>query len=108
MIILRSQFGYDVFHWFGQRAQEFLSFTDYGSEFVFGPKYKDHIFAMKVIPVSLWEFYEIKNYFVKISRNTTLEKCIMQHIIVVRENTQKYLMLMHITSVFTNSRYALS
>lgn len=51
IIILRWQFGYDIFHWIGQRVQEFLAFTNYGSEFVFGAKYTEHIFAMKVLPV---------------------------------------------------------
>lgn len=51
LIILRWDFGYRVFHWLGQRIQEFLSFADVGSEFVFGEKYKDHIFVMKVLPV---------------------------------------------------------
>ncbi|XP_045168667.2 solute carrier family 28 member 3-like [Mercenaria mercenaria] len=51
VIILRWDFGYNVFHWLGQRVQEFLAFTNFGAEFVFGPKYTDHIFAMKVLPV---------------------------------------------------------
>ena len=48
VIILKWNIGYEFFRWLGEKVQTFLSFTDYGSEFVFGPKFMDHIFAMKV------------------------------------------------------------
>ncbi|XP_067649250.1 uncharacterized transporter HI_0519-like [Haliotis asinina] len=51
VIILKWDIGYKVFQFLGQEIQKFLSFTDYGSKFVFGDKYIDHIFAMKVLPV---------------------------------------------------------
>ncbi|KAL4222942.1 hypothetical protein ACF0H5_018983 [Mactra antiquata] len=54
LLILRWDFGYQVMHWMGQRVQTFLSYADYGAEFVFGPKYTDHIFAMKVLPVVIF------------------------------------------------------
>ena len=50
VIILKWDLGYQFFSWLGDKVQTFLSFTDYGSEFVFGPKFMDHIFAMKVSP----------------------------------------------------------
>ena len=49
VIILKWDVGYKVFQFLGHEVQSFLSYTDYGSEFVFGKKYVDHIFAMKVI-----------------------------------------------------------
>ncbi|KAK6166059.1 hypothetical protein SNE40_022840 [Patella caerulea] len=51
LIILRTQPGYELFDWLGDRVTEFLEYTDAGSEFVFGPNFKDHFFAFKVMPV---------------------------------------------------------
>ncbi|XP_041367235.1 solute carrier family 28 member 3-like [Gigantopelta aegis] len=51
VLILKWDVGYKVFRFLGHEVQTFLSYTDYGSEFVFGKKYIDHIFAMKVLPV---------------------------------------------------------
>lgn len=51
LIILRTQGGYDVFEWIGNRVQEFIKYSDKGAEFVFGANYTDHFFAFSVLPV---------------------------------------------------------
>ncbi|XP_052810188.1 solute carrier family 28 member 3-like isoform X2 [Mya arenaria] len=51
VVILRWPAGYSGFQWMGQRVQQFLSFTDEGSKFVFGDKFTDHLFAFKILPV---------------------------------------------------------
>ena len=38
-----------MFKWLGDRVTEFLEYTVAGIVFVFGDKYYDHFFAMKVI-----------------------------------------------------------
>lgn len=48
IFILRVPFGFALFEWLGDRVQEFLKYTDAGSEFVFGDKFRDHQFAMAV------------------------------------------------------------
>jgi nucleoside permease NupC len=47
-LILKWNVGYQIVEFLGQQVQTFLTFTDKGSEFVFGAKYTDHLFAMKV------------------------------------------------------------
>lgn len=51
LIILRWGIGYQAFQWLGDRVMEFLAYTDDGAIFVFGTKFTDHFFAMKVLPV---------------------------------------------------------
>ena len=48
LFILRTQVGYDIFKWLGDRVTEFLEYTVAGIVFVFGETYEDHFFAMKV------------------------------------------------------------
>ena len=48
MVVMRTQFGFDVFNWLGNFAETFIDFVDAGSSFVFGPNYKDHDFAFRV------------------------------------------------------------
>ena len=48
IIILRTSWGYDTFEWLGDRIEEFLAYTDAGSEFVFGEGFEEHYFAFKV------------------------------------------------------------
>ncbi|OWF39347.1 solute carrier family 28 member 3-like [Mizuhopecten yessoensis] len=50
-LILKLSVGYTAFKFLGDKIQIFLSFTNTGTEFVFGEKYTDHFFAMKVLPV---------------------------------------------------------
>ncbi|KAJ7411695.1 solute carrier family 28 member 3 [Pitangus sulphuratus] len=51
LLILRTKVGFDVFNWLGIQIQTFLEYSDTGSKFVFGEKYKDHFFAFKVLPI---------------------------------------------------------
>ncbi|XP_046583677.1 solute carrier family 28 member 3-like [Haliotis rubra] len=48
LLILRTNFGYEIFRWLGERIEESLEHTDKGSEFVFGKSYRDHMFAFRV------------------------------------------------------------
>lgn len=48
VIIRRTSFGSSVFEWLADRVVEFLSYTDKGSEFVFGRSYRDHFFVFQV------------------------------------------------------------
>ena len=48
LLILRTYWGYEMFKWLGDRVTEFLEYTVAGIVFVFGDKYTDHFFAMKV------------------------------------------------------------
>ncbi|PVD30725.1 hypothetical protein C0Q70_10000 [Pomacea canaliculata] len=53
-LILKWDVGYKVFKTIGEGAQKFLSYTDSGSVFVFGEKYRDHFFVMQVLPVMVF------------------------------------------------------
>ncbi|XP_077864446.1 solute carrier family 28 member 3-like [Saccoglossus kowalevskii] len=48
VFILRTKVGFDIFKWIGDFAQLFLSFSNYGAEFVFGADYTEHFFAFVV------------------------------------------------------------
>ena len=54
-IILKTPAGFTVFKFLGDNVQTFLSYTNSGTEFVFGKKYMD-VFAIKVNFISLSEF----------------------------------------------------
>ncbi|KAK6166946.1 hypothetical protein SNE40_023541 [Patella caerulea] len=54
VFILKWDLGYKIFHFLGQQVQVFLSYTDVGSRMVFGDKFMDHFFAMKVLPVVIF------------------------------------------------------
>ncbi|XP_041368757.1 sodium/nucleoside cotransporter 2-like isoform X2 [Gigantopelta aegis] len=47
VLILRTPWGYTSFHWMSDRMLELISFADAGSEFVFGPAYKEHFLAFQ-------------------------------------------------------------
>ncbi|TKC35668.1 hypothetical protein EI555_009339, partial [Monodon monoceros] len=51
LLILRTEPGFMAFDWLGKQVQTFLEYTDSGPSFVFGEKYKDHFFALKVLPI---------------------------------------------------------
>ncbi|XP_075955751.1 solute carrier family 28 member 3-like [Anarhichas minor] len=51
LLILRTSFGLVGLEWLGKRAETFMSFTDVGSKFMFGPNYEDHFFVFKVMPI---------------------------------------------------------
>jgi len=46
--------GLAMFRWIGDFFEQMLTFTDAGSEFVFGKSYKDHFFAFKVLPTIIF------------------------------------------------------
>ncbi|XP_025096320.1 solute carrier family 28 member 3-like [Pomacea canaliculata] len=54
VIIRRTSFGSSVFEWLADRVVEFLSYTDKGSEFVFGRSYRDHFFVFQVMPTIIF------------------------------------------------------
>ncbi|XP_070543620.1 solute carrier family 28 member 3-like [Ptychodera flava] len=54
LVILRTYVGYTLFAWIGDFVQVFLSFSDYGAEFVFGENFRDHYFAFAVLPVTIY------------------------------------------------------
>uniref|UniRef100_A0A3Q1IPF9 Sodium/nucleoside cotransporter n=1 Tax=Anabas testudineus TaxID=64144 RepID=A0A3Q1IPF9_ANATE len=51
LLILRTTFGLGALKWLGKQVENFTSFTDQGSKFVFGDKYTDHFFVFKVMPI---------------------------------------------------------
>ncbi|CAE7417794.1 SLC28A3 [Symbiodinium natans] len=51
LLIMKTDFGYQAFQALADVVVTFLGFTDQGSEFVFGPSYKDFFFVFKVLPV---------------------------------------------------------
>ncbi|XP_047448266.1 solute carrier family 28 member 3-like [Mugil cephalus] len=54
LLILRTTFGLSALQWLGDQVEIFLSFTDVGSEFVFGPSYEEHLFIFKVMPILIF------------------------------------------------------
>ncbi|XP_045168651.2 solute carrier family 28 member 3-like [Mercenaria mercenaria] len=56
LVILRTQWGYDIFKWLGDRVTEFLEHTMAGVLFVFGNTWSDHFFAMKVLSIVVFFF----------------------------------------------------
>jgi pyrimidine nucleoside transport protein len=51
VILLKTEFGYQLFKFVSEQVTTFLAFTNKGSELVFGEKYTDHPFAFKSVPV---------------------------------------------------------
>ncbi|KAM9360679.1 solute carrier family 28 member 3-like [Symphorus nematophorus] len=51
LLILRTTLGFRAVQWLGTQVEDFLSFTDVGSKFVFGDSYTDHFFVFKVMPI---------------------------------------------------------
>ena len=49
LIVLRWQAGRTAFRWLGFRFTEFLGYSDFGAEFVFGASYREHMIAFQVI-----------------------------------------------------------
>jgi len=48
LIVLRWPAGYTSIKWLGDRFTEFLAYSDIGSEFVFGPSFRDHFVVFQV------------------------------------------------------------
>ncbi|XP_023814158.1 solute carrier family 28 member 3 isoform X2 [Oryzias latipes] len=51
LLTLRTEFGLQALTWVGNKVEMFLSFTDVGSQFVFGDNYTDHFFVFRVMPI---------------------------------------------------------
>lgn len=49
VFVLRINFGYDLFRFFGDVVEKFLAFTDDGSRVVFGDNLDEHFFIFKVL-----------------------------------------------------------
>ncbi|XP_071943638.1 solute carrier family 28 member 3-like [Antedon mediterranea] len=54
LFVLRTDIGFEIFDWLGDKVTIFLDFTDAGSEFLFGELYTNHFFAFKVLPVVIY------------------------------------------------------
>ena len=54
VILMRVEFGYRLFRFFGDQVTTFLAFTNNGSELVFGEKYIDHSFAFQVSTIDFF------------------------------------------------------
>ena len=48
IFILRTDLGFDIFEWIGNRVTHFLEHSDAGAEFVFGEVFREHFFAFSV------------------------------------------------------------
>lgn len=54
VFILRTPIGLAIFQWLGDRAADFLNFSDAGAAFVFGENFRDFFFAFKVLPTIIF------------------------------------------------------
>lgn len=54
LFILRTPIGLAIFQWLGDRAADFLNFSDAGATFVFGPNFREFFFAFKVLPTIIF------------------------------------------------------
>jgi len=50
-IVLNTHWGFDAFDWLSDQVTRYLSYSDVGAEFVFGP---DFTFAFRVLPTITW------------------------------------------------------
>ena len=48
VLLMRTEFGYQLFKYLSAQVTVFLEYTDRGSSLVFGEKYTDHRFAFQV------------------------------------------------------------
>ena len=48
ILLMRVEFGYMLFKFFGDQINTFLNYANKGSELVFGTDYRDHFFAFTV------------------------------------------------------------
>jgi pyrimidine nucleoside transport protein len=51
VVLLKTEFGYQLFKFISEAVTTFLQYTNRGSQLVFGDKYTDHLFAFQSIPV---------------------------------------------------------
>ncbi|XP_068616920.1 solute carrier family 28 member 3-like [Brachionichthys hirsutus] len=54
LVTLRTTSGSVAMQWLGDQVEKFLSFTNVGSQFVFGASYTDHPFVFKVMPILIF------------------------------------------------------
>ncbi|KAL8618146.1 hypothetical protein ACOMHN_034373 [Nucella lapillus] len=54
VLIMKTQFGKYAFQWLSERTVEFLKFTDEGSEFAFGPTFREHRFTFQLMPMVMF------------------------------------------------------
>lgn len=48
VFVLKFDFGFELFRFFGDTVEKFLAFTDTGSRVVFGENFDEHFFIFKV------------------------------------------------------------
>ena len=48
LLILRTDFGFQAFSWFGELVTTFINFVDHGVAFLFGDGFREHFVAFKV------------------------------------------------------------
>lgn len=51
LLVLRTQFGFEVFRFLGNQISQFMSYSNEGAKFVFGDQYTMHFFAFKILPI---------------------------------------------------------
>jgi pyrimidine nucleoside transport protein len=51
VVLLKTEFGYQLFDFVSKQVTTFLAYTNKGTSLVFGEKYTDHPFAFQSIPV---------------------------------------------------------
>jgi len=61
LIVLRWTAGYTAFQWLGDRFTEFLAYSDFGAEFVFGKSFRDHFVAFSVSRLFVSCFQQLCN-----------------------------------------------
>ncbi|KAK7465242.1 hypothetical protein BaRGS_00037579 [Batillaria attramentaria] len=54
IFVLRTKTGYNVFHWLGDRVEEYIGYTNAGCKFLFGDSYEAHPFVFKSMPVIIF------------------------------------------------------
>lgn len=54
LVVLKTRPGEALFDEIGQAFESLLSYVDVGSEFVFGPKFREFFFAFKVLPTIIF------------------------------------------------------
>lgn len=54
VLILKTKPGFAVFKFFGDIVNQFLTYSDAGSKFVFGDNFEEHYIAFKVLPIIIF------------------------------------------------------
>nr|KAG5687592.1 hypothetical protein BaRGS_020005 [Batillaria attramentaria] len=56
IFVLRTKTGYNVFHWLGDRVEEYIGYTNAGCKFLFGDSYEAHPFVFKAVIATFGRF----------------------------------------------------